>query len=62
MNEHEQALFDIQTAISGLPKGQQEIIKVIAHQIRFKCEMHELGLLALALVGAEYAAKPEVEP
>lgn len=62
MNQYEQDLFDIQTAIAGLTGAQQAIIKVIAHQIRLKCEMHELGPLALALVGAEYAAKPEVEP
>jgi hypothetical protein len=62
MTQYEVDLAEIRQAIAELTEGQQEIIKVIAHQIRFKCEMHELGLLALALVGAEYAAKPEVEP
>jgi hypothetical protein len=62
MNQYEQDLAGIQQAIAELTEGQQRAVAVAADEIRAICESSPIALCALALVGAEYAAKPEVQP
>lgn len=57
MTQYEVDLAEIRQAIAELTEGQQRAVAVAADEIRAVCESSPLALCALALVGAEYAAK-----
>ena len=60
MTKDQQTLIDIRAAIRSLPPGQDEACKELAELIRLNVRRagNTVGLLALALVGAEFASEP----
>lgn len=58
MNEQQQVLLMLQGAISNAPEDSQKKIKLAAESIRKIIDDNgEEGQVALALVGAEFAAQ-----
>ena len=56
MTNEEQALFEIRCAIAKLPPEYQVEIKIAADKIRDVCRSSPFAPMALAFVGAEFAA------
>ncbi|MFP5473069.1 MAG: hypothetical protein ACLGJD_05465 [Gammaproteobacteria bacterium] len=58
MSEEEHALLLIRGAIAGLPEDDRAKVEAAAAELRALIEVHgEHGFMAVALVGAEMAAK-----
>jgi hypothetical protein len=57
VTDEEQTLAEIKARIETLPRAERARLDALAYAIRVLASMEPHGLLALALVGAELAAK-----